>query len=50
MAGRPSVGDFLTNFDQPMPFSQKLLKLVRNLSRRVILRQNCCGHLGEPGC
>lgn len=33
-----------------MPLGVKLLKLVRNLWRRVILLQPCCGHPGEPGC
>ena len=47
---RPSLGDFLTNLDQPMPLGVKLRKLTRNLWRRVALRQNCCGHPGEPGC
>ncbi len=47
---RPSFRDFLTNLDQPMPLPEKLSKLTRNLWRRVILRQDCCGHDGEPGC
>lgn len=42
--------NFLTNLEQPMPLPEKLFKLTRNLWRRVILRQNCCGHDGEPGC
>jgi len=50
MGERPSIRDFLTNMDQPMPAGEKLRKLVRNLWQRVILRQNCCGHPGEPGC
>ncbi len=50
MSSRPSASDFLTNLDQPMPLGEKLTKLVRNLWRRVALRQDCCGHLGEPGC
>lgn len=50
MGGRPSLGDFLTNLDQSMPLGEKLWKLVRNLWLRVALRQNCCGHPGEPGC
>jgi hypothetical protein len=50
MANRPSLADFLTNLDQPMALRDKLGKLIRNLWRRVILRQNCCGHPGEPGC
>ena len=44
------VSNFLTNLDQPMPRREKLSKLVRNLWRRVALRQACCGHPGEPGC
>ena len=48
--GRPSFSDFLTNMSQPMPLPEKLAKLSRNLWRRVLLRQDCCGHDGEPGC
>ena len=50
MTKRPSVSDFLTNLEQPMPVGEKLTKLTRNLWRRVVLRQNCCGNHGEPGC
>jgi len=32
-----------------MPLPEKLFKLTRNLWRRVILQQACCGHDGEPG-
>ncbi len=39
-----------TNLNQPMPLPEKLYKLTRNLWRRVVFRQNCCGHDGEPGC
>jgi hypothetical protein len=46
----PSLGDFLTNLDQPMPAPEKMVKLTFNLWRRVILGQTCCGHHGEPGC
>ena len=49
-ANRPSIRDFFTNFDQPMPLRVKMGMLTRNLWRRVALRQNCCGHDGEPGC
>ncbi len=44
------IKDFLTNLEQPMPLPEKTYKLVRNLWRRVILKQRCCGHHGEPGC
>ena len=50
MARRGTLGQFLTNLDQPMPFPEKLSKLTGNLWRRVILRKTCCGHPGEPGC
>ena len=50
MASRASLGDFLTNLDQPMALGDKLGKLTRNLWRRVTLRQDCCGNPGEPGC
>jgi len=50
MAQRPSIRDFLTNLDKPMPLPKKLGNLLRNLWRRVVLRQDCCGHPGEPGC
>jgi hypothetical protein len=50
MPRRPSIGDFLTNLDQPMPLPEKLRKLTRNLWRRVALGQTCCGNHGEPGC
>ncbi len=29
---------------------RKALLLVRNLGLRVVKRQTCCGHPGEPGC
>ncbi len=47
---RQSMDNFLTNLDVDMPFSRKVYLLVRNLSIRVVKRQNCCGHDGEPGC
>ena len=41
MSRRPSINDFLTNLEQPMPLGEKLAKLTRNSWRRVVLRQNC---------
>jgi hypothetical protein len=41
MSRRPSISDFLTNLEQPMPLGEKFTKLTRNLWRRVVLRQNC---------
>jgi hypothetical protein len=50
MPRNQSFRSFLTNMSQPMPLPEKLGKLVRNFWRRAVLRQNCCGHPGEPGC
>lgn len=50
MARRYLLDHILTNLGQPMPLPEKLAKLTRNLWRRVMLRQTCCGHHGEPGC
>ncbi len=50
LARHGTFSEFLTNLDQPMPRREKISKLSRNLWRRVILRQTCCGHPGEPGC
>jgi hypothetical protein len=50
MATRGTFRQFLTNLDQPMSLPEKLSKLTGNLWRRVVLRQACCGHPGEPGC
>jgi hypothetical protein len=50
MSGRPTLRSYLTNLSQPMPLPEKMAKLVRNVWRRIVLRQGCCGHPGEPGC
>jgi hypothetical protein len=50
MSRRRSCDSFVTNMNQPMPLPEKLSKLLRNFWRRGVLRQNCCGHPGEPGC
>ena len=50
MARRQSMRVFFTNLEQTMPLPEKAWKLTRNLWRRVLLRQTCCGHPGEPGC
>jgi hypothetical protein len=36
--------------DAPMPLGRKLRLLARNVTIRLVKRQNCCGHPGEPGC
>jgi hypothetical protein len=45
-----SPRNFITNWNQPLPLRVKIGKTVKNLSIRVIKRQTCCGHDGEPGC
>ena len=47
---RPSVKAVLDNLKVTMPFTKKLFLFIKNISLRVIKLQNCCGHLGEPGC
>ena len=47
---RTIMASFLTNLEGPLPWPVKLRLLVRNLALRVIKRQSCCGHPGEPGC
>jgi hypothetical protein len=49
--GRPSFRAIITNWsDYDAPFGVKLCLATRNLWRRVVLRQSCCGHHGQPGC
>jgi hypothetical protein len=45
-----SIGEYLTNLRAPMPLPRKIKLLLRNISIRIIKRQACCGHEGEPGC
>jgi hypothetical protein len=47
---RSPFANWITNMKQPMPLGLKLTKLFRNIARRIVLRQDCCGHPGEPGC
>jgi len=47
---RVGLENFLTNLEVDMPWPRKLFLLARNLSIRVVKRQTCCGHDGEPGC
>ena len=48
---RRYVGQFLTNwreYDAPLP--TKLRLAFRNRLRTLFTPEQCCGHLGEPGC
>jgi hypothetical protein len=33
-----------------MPFDEKLRLFISNTKIKVVRRQQCCGHPGEPGC
>lgn len=41
---------YFTNLSVPMPLGQKAVTLTRNMWARLVRRQACCGHPGEPGC
>ena len=47
---RPSMRAVFTNMKVKMPVRRKLYLVFRNNGIKVWRRQNCCGHLGEPGC
>ncbi len=46
----PSLKAFLTNMSAPMPLHRKIYLLFRNSAIKIVKRQHCCGHPGEPGC
>ncbi len=47
---RDFISSTLTNLSAPMPRHRKVWLITRNLSLRLVRRQPCCGHPGEPGC
>jgi hypothetical protein len=47
---RPSIRVAFTNMKVSMPLHRKLRLLFRNNWIKIRTRQDCCGHLGEPGC
>ena len=47
---RPSLRAVFTNMKVKMPLHRKLYLVFRNNGIKIWRRQNCCGHLGEPGC
>ena len=47
---RPTLKAFFTNMRVTMPLHRKLYLVFRNNLIKIVKRQNCCGHLGEPGC
>jgi hypothetical protein len=41
----------IRNFtDSKIPLPRRIVVASRNAWLRVVLRQGCCGHDGEPGC
>ena len=47
---RGTLREMISNFNAPPPLPKKLAVILRNYWRRIVLRQACCGHDGEPGC
>jgi hypothetical protein len=47
---RPSMRAVFTNMKVKMPLRRKLYLVFLNNWIKIRTRQNCCGHLGEPGC
>jgi len=39
-----------TNMKVKMPLHRKLYLVFRNNWIKIRMRQDCCGHPGEPGC
>ncbi len=51
MSARRGPRDWITNWSSsPLPTAQRSLVAARNLALRVVRRDTCCGHAGEPGC
>jgi hypothetical protein len=46
----PSLKAFFTNMSVPIPLHKKLSMIFRNNLIKILKRQNCCDHPGEPGC
>ena len=46
----PNLRSFFSNMSVEMPLHRKLYLVLRNWGIKIIKRQNCCGHPGEPGC
>ncbi len=50
-AGRPSFRAVVSNFrEYDASFATRVRLLLRNNSKKVRTRSNCCGNDGEPGC
>ncbi len=47
---KPTMGDFFANLLTPLPTAEKIRLFIKNNLIKLIKRQSCCGHPGEPGC
>ncbi|MBI2906844.1 MAG: hypothetical protein HYX92_04210 [Chloroflexi bacterium] len=45
-----SASAFIKNMSAPMPLRRKIYLVFRNMVIKMVHRQTCCGHPGEPGC
>jgi hypothetical protein len=46
----PNLRSFFSNMSVKMPLHKKLYLVLRNWGIKIVKRQDCCGHPGEPGC
>jgi hypothetical protein len=46
----PSLSAFFKNMSVPIPIHRKLYLVVHNTMIKIVKRQSCCGHHGDPGC
>lgn len=46
----PKRSAFFTNMKVKMPLHKKIYLVFRNNMIKVVKRQSCCGHHGQPGC
>jgi len=48
---RGNLVQAIRNFSESeIPLPRRIVVASRNVWLRVVLRQACCGHDGEPGC
>jgi hypothetical protein len=45
--GFGAIGNLLAGDHSPL---ERLGMVAENVGRRLIRRQTCCGHYGDPGC
>ena len=47
---KQGIRNFIVNWQKPIPFVTKCQMLIRNETIKLVRREACCGHHGEPGC